>query len=1499
MMKARSVISLITIVVLMAELLYTPTYARAKEKVRIYEDAYSDLVAEVIDGSQEDVYFENIKEKNTKDVVSIMYINTEQTVTIRMKDGVSSSTDGIYVLAGSDAKTYRHIVLKDVHIDRSTLQNESTECKYAINFPGNTSDNMSFLRVTLQGDNTLYGGKAENDAGVWAVNLGIDGDGTLEAEGKDYGLYVKRDLCITNGHIIARGTQKDIVCKDSKICGGYFGEAGKGLVYGYPVFNGTINNGRYKLCELTTNEEKATKEKYPYLVRYTPEANEWLDSMIARKALYNLNRGHDLVAAYDMALTQLDAYESGNLVVLEYGMDYGFDMKQSMVIPEALQNDHPEYWWLWIEKTTAGSGSARITLKNSYSSLSVQKKTVLFEEKAGEVFKNAGLTKQMMRQQVIYALYHALAAHVSYNENYRDQSANSAFVEGQAVCDGYAKAFVYLLQKAGIPASYVKGYGSLRGTNGGMHGWVILNLEGNYYYCDPTWDDVGDKAADLYFLLNTEDISKQHTAYEDEMGYQLPVALQPSLGAPETIGNEDSNTNRKTETSIYLSRKEIEAHVNDKIVLSATLKDSKGETLERKSIRFTIVRKSESIENSGANVDRDIQVGELYAVTSVDGYAMVSWSNAKEGAYQVQISYAGEEAYEGTTEVVTILLWKEQEYTVGDFVLSTKGVGVLTEGIDYSYAREESGTGVLKVLSNRPMMISLAEGIAFTEDRISIATTDTHATARITLSNVKIDRSKANIKGTKTSDAGAMWYTSCISAETDNQKCEIMLIGDNEIKGVPKGAKAYYFSAIYKGNYTFLGEGSLRVTGGSEKNGAYCFGIHATSVSVISATLVIETIAGEKAEYSIGINADFEQKGGNVTIIVGDSYLDAGKTIYNYGIKANNFRMSSGSLDIETWKSMTCMEILKPYHCGIQMYSSEITGGSITIDADFYAINNPTSKVEVSNVTMKLTAAAPVAGELCASSGLFAAGNVGMQTIYGYPVKPGSKVSQEVKDRKAWYRVTDARGMMVSGGKEGIDYTYVDGVFYVLTATPLKFAMRADMQKTTDRIVTGKEALTYQIALENIIIDRSRISANEDNWFSTDTILLCENGNLDLNISGTNCFIGSSLRDYYQMEDETDFYSIDNTGIVVRTGTLTIDGNGELEIREPYTDEYSSGIEAGELVLNSSTVIVKAGSQNVGYHAVVTGKDGGSGNVTINGGTLQARLNGGKTSNPQQDCEGILLYGSLKMNGGTVLATAGNSGKESYGCVVSGDFEMNGGVFEARAEEADGCVGGLRCESDYVQRAGEVRVSGGVAGWNHASYGIVALGDFRICGGVLNAQAGTASGESGKSLGIYQPSISAHFDITGGRIGLRAAENSTMSPVVHLNGFVDITGGEFVAGNETENTVCGYAVADGYKVQKQDLDEEGKTALYPYTVVKEPRQEEDQEPRQEEEQEPVKDAEEAKAPVSTDMPKEEVPKEKEPKQEPRPAVNSRLKDIKSKAVYKVVAVKKNGDKNLL
>ncbi|MCR5793572.1 MAG: leucine-rich repeat domain-containing protein, partial [Lachnospiraceae bacterium] len=224
---------------------------------------------------------------------------------------------------------------------------------------------------------------------------------------------------------------------------------------------------------------------------------------------------------------------------------------------------------------------------------------------------------------------------------------------------------------------------------------------------------------------------------------------------------------------------------------------------------------------------------------------------------------------------------------------------------------------------------------------------------------------------------------------------------------------------------------------------------------------------------------------------------------------------------------------------------------------------------------------------------------------------------------------------------------------------------------------------------------------------------------------------------------------------------------------------------------------------------------------------------------------------------------------------------------------------GLRCESDYVQRAGEVRVSGGVAGWNHASYGIVALGDFRICGGVLNVQAGPASGESGKSLGIYQPSISSHFDITGGRIGLRAAEDSTMSTVAHLSGFVDITGGEFVAGNETENTVCGYAVADGYKVQKQDLDEEGNTALYPYTVVKEPRQEEDQEPRQEEEQEPVKDAEDAKAPVSMDMPKEEAPKEKEPKQEPLPAVNSRLKDIKSKAVYKVVAAKKNGDKNLL
>ncbi len=68
--------------------------------------------------------------------------------------------------------------------------------------------------------------------------------------------------------------------------------------------------------------------------------------------------------------------------------------------------------------------------------------------------------------------------------------ADSAYAYGYAKCSGYAKAFQLACRYVGIPCLVVIGdtidqetFESIR------HMWNIVRIEGEWYQCDPTWDD--------------------------------------------------------------------------------------------------------------------------------------------------------------------------------------------------------------------------------------------------------------------------------------------------------------------------------------------------------------------------------------------------------------------------------------------------------------------------------------------------------------------------------------------------------------------------------------------------------------------------------------------------------------------------------------------------------------------------------------------------------------------------------------------------------------------------------------------------------------------------------------------------------------------------------------------------------------------------------------------------------------------------------------------------
>lgn len=89
-------------------------------------------------------------------------------------------------------------------------------------------------------------------------------------------------------------------------------------------------------------------------------------------------------------------------------------------------------------------------------------------------------------------------------------------------CEGYAKAFQYLLQKAGMQSFLITGSSTnpVSGTAEG-HAWNVVRVAGEYYHVDTVWDDQGEHIFYAYFNKTTDAISEDHTI--DTTAYALPT----------------------------------------------------------------------------------------------------------------------------------------------------------------------------------------------------------------------------------------------------------------------------------------------------------------------------------------------------------------------------------------------------------------------------------------------------------------------------------------------------------------------------------------------------------------------------------------------------------------------------------------------------------------------------------------------------------------------------------------------------------------------------------------------------------------------------------------------------------------------------------------------------------------------------------------------------------------------------------------------------------------
>jgi hypothetical protein len=101
--------------------------------------------------------------------------------------------------------------------------------------------------------------------------------------------------------------------------------------------------------------------------------------------------------------------------------------------------------------------------------------------------------------------------------------ANTAYgciVNGKASCEGYARAFQYLLSKLNIDNRLVTGESTEDGENYIGHMWNYVLLDGEGYFVDVTWDDPKTATQVLrhtFFNVTTDDILLEHRNIEQNL----------------------------------------------------------------------------------------------------------------------------------------------------------------------------------------------------------------------------------------------------------------------------------------------------------------------------------------------------------------------------------------------------------------------------------------------------------------------------------------------------------------------------------------------------------------------------------------------------------------------------------------------------------------------------------------------------------------------------------------------------------------------------------------------------------------------------------------------------------------------------------------------------------------------------------------------------------------------------------------------------------------------
>lgn len=191
----------------------------------------------------------------------------------------------------------------------------------------------------------------------------------------------------------------------------------------------------------------------------------------------------------------------------------------AMVI-DCVREDYPEAFWLTgnCRHGTNENGQYFIQPISYLSPKELDSAIVDFNQNVSAVLLSVPKGLSEFERELF--MHDWLVEHCEYDTKGYDAdkndiftgSAYGAFVGGQTVCEGYARGFHLLLKMVGIESTLITGTSSSPlGAAGRAHIWNAVNIDGEWYQTDVTWDDSREvENSHDYLNLTTQRMSADH-----------------------------------------------------------------------------------------------------------------------------------------------------------------------------------------------------------------------------------------------------------------------------------------------------------------------------------------------------------------------------------------------------------------------------------------------------------------------------------------------------------------------------------------------------------------------------------------------------------------------------------------------------------------------------------------------------------------------------------------------------------------------------------------------------------------------------------------------------------------------------------------------------------------------------------------------------------------------------------------------------------------------------